>query len=184
MESGRLAIVIGVCKLGLYAPPTKKFYNLTIITMEKRCHKCWNIYPLTSEFRYRNSKGKNWFYSTCKACKKNSIHLYHKTDAYREIDRERKKKYRERIREHSKEHKLKMGYDHIHKRTLRKIKSTIWYPEQCPICWEITRIIAHHVNYDKWNEIVFCCNCCHQKIHRWEITELKIIDLMATEKEV
>ena len=152
--------------------------------MEKRCHKCWNIYPLTSEFRYGNSKSKNWFYSTCKACKKNSIHLYHKTDTYRELERERKQKYKQKISEHSKEHKLKMGYDHIHKRTLRKIKSTIWYPEQCPICWETTRIIAHHVNYEKWNEIVFCCSCCHQKIHRWEITELKIVDLMATKKEV
>lgn len=147
--------------------------------MEKRCHKCWNIYPLTSEFRYRDSNNESWFYPTCKVCKKKAIHLYQKTDGYKELNRERRKKNRWRISEHAKEHRLKMGYDHIHKRTVRKIKSTIWYPKQCPICLNETRIVAHHVNYDKWYEIVFCCSCCHQKIHRWEITDLKIVNLMA-----
>jgi hypothetical protein len=26
---------------------------------------------------------------------------------------------------------------------------------------------------------VRCCNSCHQHIHRWDITEFKIVDLLA-----
>ena len=62
-----------------------------------------------------------------------------------------------------------MWYWAIHLKTARAIKKLWIRPKTCPICWEETRVEAHHPNYEKRNEIIFACNKCHQRIHNWWI---------------
>lgn len=141
----------------------------------KKCNRCWKELELTNEFWYSNKWTKDGFYSICKMCKKEALHKYHRTERYRKWNNKRQKKYYE----HRANHRREMGYNRIHKRTKKLIDQTIWRPKICTICWEKhTRIIAHHPDYSKWNEIVFCCTLCHYKIHLWEIKNYKIINLL------
>lgn len=140
----------------------------------KKCNKCGKELELTNEFRYSDSSKDDWFYTICKACKNNAIHKYQMTDSYRERHRQMQKKYHKYKANHRKE----MGYNRIHKRAERIIKKK-WRPSICPICWEgPTMIVAHHPDYSKWNEVVFCCRICHYKIHSWEIRNYKIANLL------
>jgi hypothetical protein len=56
---------------------------------------------------------------------------------------------------------------------MNKIKRAVlklWIrPKICPICWEETKVEAHHPDYNKRNEIVWACTKCHKRIHYWHI---------------
>lgn len=146
----------------------------------KICSKCKKELPATREYRYTSKTTKDWWYSSCKECKNKVIHEYIHTEEYRENRKLRWKKYREYLYQHRKE----KWYNRIHKRAKRRIDETIWRPKICPICWELpTRIIAHHPDYSKWYEIVFCCTQCHDKIHKWKITDYEIINLLELDSQ-
>lgn len=74
--------------------------------------------------------------------------------------------------------KKEKWYGYIHDKTRETIKELWIRPELCPICWRwLFDIEAHHPDYNKWNEVVFCCKSCHKQIHSWKITTFNIVDL-------
>ena len=104
-------------------------------------------------------------------------------------DEDRQKRYKERRREYKESHRGLINekrrkryhekwYAKIHTKTSRAINKLWIRPTICPICWKEWRIEAHHPDYNKWNEIIFCCNVCHQRIHNWWFICTSIIDLL------
>lgn len=115
---------------------------------------------------------------------------------------EYRKKNRDKIREREREyyHKNKDGimkkWDEFYnisenianekaRQKSKRIINKLWIrPNKCPICWKDEfRIEAHHPDYNKWNEIVFCCKSCHLLIHSWRIKCPDIIDLQLMERQ-
>ena len=161
------------------------------------CNECWEVKELTSDFWVKDNKSKHWFVYKCKEClrKRHKIaqHKYnmsHKEEKHlynitynkehreeirekRRIGREKEKEKRKlRMKEVSKKthaHNKLMGYSPTHQRVSRIIKKLWIRPKSCSICWFEWLVVAHHPDYSKWNEIVFCCNSCHRLIHSWEI---------------
>lgn len=77
---------------------------------------------------------------------------------------------REYIYKTSSERRKRKWYWNIHNKTAKMIRKLWIRPETCPICWYEWRIIAHHPDYNKPNEIVFCCQICHDNIHKEKIS--------------
>ena len=74
----------------------------------KKCTKCEQEFPATTEFFYRSKTAKDGFYSSCRACRrayyeqnKEKIAKYKKT--YREENKEKISKYHKTYREENKE---------------------------------------------------------------------------------
>lgn len=44
-------------------------------------------------------------------------------------------------------------------------KGRISKPTSCSICNKTARIYGHHENYEKWQEVIWCCHNCHLDIH-------------------
>lgn len=75
------------------------------------------------------------------------------------------------------EHRVKMGYWAAQQRTQRLINRLWIRPSTCSICGNGWKIEAHHPDYNKRNEIIFCCVSCHQLIHNGIIPQPKPIIL-------
>ena len=161
------------------------------------CNECWNLKELIDKFWVRDNKSKYWFVYKCKDClhKRANIaaHKYYlshkdKTHEYNiKYNREHRDEIRDKRRENREQENIKrkkkmkeisvkqtkhakdMGYWWIHDKTCRVIKKLWIRPKECPICNYKWLVISHHPDYNKWNEIVFCCNSCHKLIHNWEI---------------
>ena len=117
----------------------------------------------------------------CKSC----MLEWRKTEYERSMARKRDRdryynnlKRREYVFKTALERRKEKWYWHIHTKTEKMIKKLWMRPNYCPICWKENRIIAHHPDYSKWYEIVFCCQPCHAKIHKWELEVFNIIDLL------
>lgn len=161
--------------------------------VRKTIIKNWIIYYLCSKcnkFKIEEcfskwKKYKTWLRSSCKECDKKDSRKYHET--HREKEREYNRNYR-------KTHKDICNaqlYRYPYKRKARiSVINYIKYnniirPEKCPICWEIWKIETHHIDYTKWNIIVWCCKKCHALIHRWEIdVSNKEIDITNKENDI
>lgn len=76
-----------------------------------------------------------------------------------------------------------MWYKKIHDMVQRELKKRWWYPDRCTYCGKKKKNYAHHPNYDKWNEVVFLCSSCHQRVHNWEIICPKPIDILTINSE-
>ena len=132
------------------------------------CKECQK-YKTLSEF-YKHSE---WFLGVlgrCRIC----IRSWRKTEKELQMARVRDKvRYtsnpnrRSYVFKSAKERRAIKWYSNIHVKTARRIKKLWNRPEVCPICkiqplnW---RIEAHHFDYSKWNEIIFCCSICHSKL--------------------
>lgn len=165
------------------------------------CRWCWEVKELTSEYWNKDRHTKTWFIYRCKECMKPINKEANRKRYYANPEKERvrrklyysknKKKIREKRRwnrekENAKRrermseisakihaHSKEMWYWFIHAKVSRLIKKLWIRPKECPICWYISdKIIAHHPDYNKPYEVVFCCNSCHKLIHLWEL-ELK-----------
>ena len=117
----------------------------------------------------------------------NKEHFLQKCRDYRENNKEFYKEYMESYRgEHKDELRekrvkrdLEKGYIEIHNITANKIRKLWIRPLICPICGKRKRIYTHHPNYERWYEVVFCCQSCHLKIHSWAIecpTPINLLD--------
>ena len=113
----------------------------------------------------------------CKSC----MLEWRKTEYERSMARKRDRdryynnlKRREYVFKTALERRKEKWYWHIHTKTEKMIKKLWMRPNYCPICWKENRIIAHHPDYSKWYEIVFCCQPCHAKIHKWELEVFNI----------
>lgn len=144
------------------------------------CKFCKNDLPDLEEYWYFHKGKRRWL--KCKSCTLAWRKTEHELSLARERDRKRFRnnpKRREQTYSISNRIRKEKWYGKIHLRTERKIKSLWIRPNECPICWEESTVMAHHINYLEWNKIVFCCKKCHSKIHRWIITEYTIIDLFS-----
>lgn len=99
----------------------------------------------------------------------------------KEYYQEYKKKHREKNREKNKIYETER-YNKVHRKTTRFIKKYNLRPNECSICGKEWKIIAHHIDYSKWYEVVFCCLSCHRFIHLWNIecSPVNLIELSWT----
>lgn len=54
-------------------------------------------------------------------------------------------------------------------------------PQECSICWKKWKVVCHHPSYetfDKWKDVVFVCDSCHQNIHHWLVECPEPVDLI------
>lgn len=182
-----------------------------MVTIIKLCKRCWIEKELTPEFWIRDKSMKNWFSYRCKKCmhelSKEARHRYamshrEKTHEYnirynrehkeeirakrrwnREKENEVRRKRMKDISIKTQIHRVEMGYWNIHAKTSRLIKKLWIRPKYCTICGYECRPIAHHPDYNKPYEIIFCCNSCHKLIHLWqlEVDNNTIIELCESE---
>lgn len=113
---------------------------------------------------------------------------YIKTEKYREMRKIANKKYSENNPKKYKECKKlnnikrnpmeKIKYKSVHSKTTRYIARKKLRPKKCSICWIEEVIIAHHTDYNKRFNVVFCCNVCHKAIHSWKIKCIDPVNLL------
>lgn len=149
------------------------------------CKECEKEYRL-----WRSEENKEYlknYYRT------NREEMLNKHAEYREKNRdrirEREKEYyhrnSEKIKQKRKEWTVWVNmFNKIARQKSKYLISKLWIkPNICPICWKDEfSIEAHHPDYNKWNEIVFCCKSCHLLIHSWRIKCPKTIDLLTYKK--
>lgn len=134
------------------------------------CKICW----LDKSDTVGNWYFYNWkrFWLKCKECTLEWRKSEHEREMARKIDNKRyhnnpeRKKY---VSEMWNERRERKWYRKIHKKTEWRISKLKLRPSICSICWCEWRIIAHHPDYNKPYEIVFCCQICHDKIHKNKI---------------
>ena len=134
------------------------------------CKVCWIDKEDTRENWYFNKWKRFWL--KCKQCTLEWRKSEHERAMAREIDRKRYHNNQSRktyISKNWNERRKRKWYAWIHLRTERRIVKLWIRPDACPICWDKTRIISHHPDYSKPYEIVFCCQICHDKIHKNKI---------------
>lgn len=152
-----------------------------------KCKECGEFKEINSENWYPHKEGYLWVLWRCKECILKWRKTEHELQMARIRDRDRYKnnsKRREFVYESSKRrNKIRneenRNWDLSHGRADFKIKQLWIRPKTCPICWYEWRIVAHHPDINIWSEIVFCCQICHDKIHRNKIECPKPLDLLA-----
>lgn len=145
---------------------------------------------------FRKDKSQRlWYRFLCKSCcnketrewkNKHKDYIRMSTKKYYEQHKEFYKQWhkqdrinnRQKYTDMNRERRHKKWYNSIHIKTQRLIKKLWIRPDVCPICWRETTIIAHHPDYNKWNEVVFCCNGCHNEIHAWHLECPAVINLL------
>ncbi len=146
-----------------------------------KCKQCNIFKELNDDNWYKHSEGFLWVLWRCKECIKNWRKTEHELEMARKRDMDRyynNPKRREYLFKSWTERRKRKWYWPIHTKTDRRIKKLWIRPTNCPICWYEWRIIAHHPDYNKWHEIVFCCQICHDKIHKWKIIDYDVINLL------
>lgn len=139
-----------------------------------KCKECWLEKP-HSDY-YKHPLTKDWIMHRCKYCVKKWRQTEHELIMARKRDIERYKnnqKRREYTQERTNRTRKQKWYWKVHTNAERWIRKLWLRPDNCPMCWNhksMSRIEAHHYDYNKWNEIIFCCKICHSKLDR------KIID--------
>ena len=142
-----------------------------------KCKECWEFKEINPNNWYYHSEGYLWVLGRCKECIKKWRRTEHELQMARIRDKNRyenNKKRREFIFVSAKKRQKIRSLENPkrvsnHSKTDKKIRQLWVRPKVCPICWYEWRIVAHHPDINIWNEIVFCCQICHDKIHRWRI---------------
>lgn len=80
----------------------------------KRCTKCGETFPATPEYFFRNKEGKYGLAAQCKPCRAEYSHQHNLANQERIL--ERKRIYRERNREQTREYALNYYYSHREER--------------------------------------------------------------------
>ena len=124
----------------------------------------------------RNKKwreeNKNKYLNTCRKYRET-----HK-EFYKDYMKNYRVEHKSDIREKRIARDFEKDYISIHNKTAKKVRELWIRPTVCPICNKEKRVYTHHPNYDKWNEVVFCCQSCHWMIHSWAIECPKPINLL------
>ena len=137
-----------------------------------QCKECWEFKEVNYENWYKHKEWYLWVLGRCKEC----ILKWRRTEHEREMARIRdmnrytnNPQRREYIYRKSDERRERKWYRKTHRKTQWRIAKLKLRPSICPICWYEWRIVAHHPDYNKPYEIVFCCQICHDKIHKNKI---------------
>lgn len=152
-----------------------------------KCKECWEFKELNNVNRYPHNQWFMWVLWRCKECILKWRKTKHELQMARIRDMERYKNDPKRneyvklcTKKRTKRHSLdNPNRNKNHEKADRKIKKLWVRPKTCPICWYEWRIVAHHPDINIWNEVVFCCQICHDKIHRNKIECPKPLDLIA-----
>ena len=121
----------------------------------KTCRKCKQE-KATTDFSRQYKDGKR--HTDCRECKA----VYYR-QWYQKNGRKRADNYSQLIYLYEKNHKREVSVKH---RVYRAIKGKkLERPLMCFICGRISRINAHHNDYDKPFGILWVCSSCHKKIH-------------------
>lgn len=150
-----------------------------------QCKECWEFKEINSENRYSHKEGYLWVLWRCRSCilKWRSSEREHIMSRKRDMDRyhnnpKRKEDLYRQSKDRIKKHEESWTkWRALHNRADRLISYLRIRPIECPICWKQWRIVAPHPLLENRWEVVFCCSICHSKIHSWEISNYKIIDL-------
>lgn len=151
-----------------------------------KCKWCNEFKEINKTNRYSHKQWFMWVRWKCIDCIKKYFSSETSLERSRIRDRRRyyeNKKRRSYIFEKSTLHRKIKWYGNIHLKASRLIKKLWIRPDICPICWiykDKSRIEAHHIDYNYWNKIIFCCSICHSKLDMWKIKpeDCNIIDLI------
>lgn len=137
----------------------------------KYCNKC-NKELSISNFRRVSSKWK--YFSRCKECERT---YRRRVDYERYHNNIKRKTYINRKANQRVKSEKRWA---LYRRVQRLAIKWGYYDNPCPICNAKWNIVAHHPDYSKRNEVVFCCKQCHMAIHRWEIKNFDVINLLGS----
>lgn len=151
-----------------------------------KCKECNQFKELNKDNRYSHKQWYLWVVWRCKECilkwrhSEREHEMARKRDIARYNNDPKRRAYvnkctNNREKRHNEEMPKRMAY---HQKAHRLIKKLWIRPKECPICWRTWRIIAHHPDVKKRNEITFCCQPCHTKIHQWIPLDYKLINLL------
>lgn len=145
-----------------------------------KCNTCWEFKEATIDNFDKNHLWYMWLNWFCKECRRKSQRLYRERNRERIMMNEKKfyLKNKEKLKQERHIRNNNKWYIPIHNKTINLIRKLWIKPNVCSICNKEKRIYAHHPDYNKWNEIVFCCQSCHQLIHSWVIECNNIINLL------
>lgn len=146
-----------------------------------KCKECNEFKEINKDNWYSHKQWYLWVVWRCKEC----ILKWRRSEREREMARKRDRdryynnpERRVYILKASNERTKRKWYWALHLKTARYIKKIWLRPDKCPICGYEWRIVAHHPSYEKRNEITFCCQLCHDKIHQWISLDYKLINLL------
>lgn len=133
------------------------------------CKDCGIEKPI-SEF-YIHGAMKDGYLNSCKECVKHRVsdHYYKNVDVMREKERLRYQKrknnleFKKRILLYQRKWRTP-GKNKARNTTTRKLKK--FKPSGCSICGKETKLLhAHHKDYSKPDQVVWCCPACHAWVH-------------------
>ncbi|KKK98948.1 hypothetical protein LCGC14_2637670 [marine sediment metagenome] len=117
----------------------------------KSCTKCRKELPETSEFFYREKKGRNGLRSVCKKCASNY-------DKNKNVDKIKKNKYQRDYYKKRRVYFLSIRYIHQKLRRQNKI------PKYCTICNQPKKLELASINHSYSEDIkkyLWLCHECH-----------------------
>lgn len=134
----------------------------------KKCKKCLEV-KNENEF-YKHSQMKDGLLNFCKSCVivRVSSYWYKNVEIHRIKERERWQRRKSNPNEIERRKKYNRDWYakdknrcKSHGAVHRKLKPK----EYCEICGIKAKMNAHHDNYEKPLEVLWCCVLCHRKIH-------------------
>ena len=132
----------------------------------KRCFKCGAVKELS--LFYRHPRMKDGHVNKCKECNKKDVQKNYRSniDHYREYERkrfqsqERKEQVRKFFVRYRQRYPQKTKARYKLTNALRDGKIT--KPSECSICGSTSKLEAHHHDYSKPLDVIWCCFQCHR----------------------
>ena len=140
----------------------------------KTCLKCNETKELHSFYKHPDMK--DGYLNFCKDCKKEyainyrneNISIVRQKDKKRHspemLTVERKRNRATITKNWRREDKNRSKCHNFVKRHMSHLK-----PDECSICEKKNKIIAHHEDYDKPGEVVWCCQACHKTVMHGDV---------------
>ena len=137
----------------------------------KKCRKCKQEKPLDNYYMHSQMADKHL--NICKACtrKRVIVHREKNLEKIRAYDRERRSPENLNCRQREKRlaiNKAWRGKDKrrakAHNIVARKLQKT--KPDSCAICDRDGLLHAHHPDYSRPEEVIWCCPACHKQLHK------------------
>jgi hypothetical protein len=129
----------------------------------KPCSRCKQEKPF-SEY-YKHSGTPSGLQSDCKACHREVVRKYSKTEKGRQNE---SRKSRQKISRHPE--KVRARRQAVYAINTGKLIC----PEGCEKCFRVCQLQAHHQDYSKPYDVEFLCDPCHKLIHG-KLTDMSLL---------
>ena len=156
--------------------------------LRSKCKECIKNKYADKALEYRITNRDKINKQKRDAHKRDREKISEKRKEKREGIKARRKKYyevhKEEELEYTRKKKRETGKGKLWTRTEKLIKKLWLSHDWCSICWTMWQTQAHHPDYNKWNEVIFLCPTCHQRVHagRIECHNDEIIDSLLIDK--